>query len=167
MTDLDTFSVGDPLPSIATVVALDAFDVAVVWQTGRHFGQREIVDLAPAVLGFKIYAPLRDDPDLFRTIHVQDHGMGVAWGDGRIDMASTTIEDLAGETMTSQDFSAFMARHDFTLDRVAAELGISRRMAAYYRKQRKVPRYIALACAYVDLRTRRLSEHYQPLAATA
>lgn len=43
MSDLHTFSAGDPLPSIATVVALDAFDIAVVWQTGRHPGLRKIV----------------------------------------------------------------------------------------------------------------------------
>ena len=33
---------------------------------------------------------------------------------------------------------------------MATELGISRRMAAYYKKQARVPRTVALACRYLD-----------------
>ena len=52
--------------------------------------------------------------------------------------------------MTPADFSAFLERHALSLDAAAAELGISRRLVAYYAKEREVPRYIALACAYLD-----------------
>ena len=156
MTDFDddeVVVVGQPLPRIAAVAPLDDFHIAVTWQPGVRVREREVVDLGPAVARFKLYAPLRDDPALFATARVQEHRYGVAWGDGSIDMASTTIADAADETMAAEDFSAFMARHGFTLDRVATELGISRRMAAYYKKQARVPRTVALACRYIDVAT--------------
>lgn len=141
--------VGRHLPRITSVRPLDGRRVAVTWMDE---GARDpgTVDLGATMARFKVYAPLRADPALFATVHVQDHGYGVAWGDGAIDMASTTIADAAEETMTAEDFSAFMTRHGFTLDRVAAELGISRRMASYYRKSDRVPRVVALACRYID-----------------
>jgi hypothetical protein len=149
--DDEVVVVGQPLPRIATVQALDAFVVGVEWHAGTRGKLAEVVDLAAALARFKLYAPLRDDPALFATARVQEHGYGIAWGDGAIDMASTTVADAADETMTAEDFAGFMDRHGFTLDRVAAELGISRRMAAYYKKQARVPRTVALACGYIEL----------------
>ena len=148
--DDEVVIVGQRLPRIVAVAPLDGLNVVVTWHAGARGRDREVVDLGPAVARFKLYAPLQDDPSLFATVHVQEHGYGVAWGGGAIDMASTTIADAADETMTAEDFAAFMARHGFTLDRVAAELGISRRMAAYYKKQARVPRTVALACRYID-----------------
>lgn len=138
--------VDSALPRIAAVSAGDGFAVTVAWE----HGQTDVVDLAPAVFRYKVYAPLRADARLFSSIHIADEGFAVAWGDGTIDMASTTIEDLAGQAMTAADFGAFMKRHGYTLDSVAAELGISRRLAAYYQSGRAIPRSIALACAYLD-----------------
>ena len=152
MTDFDdeVVVVGQPLPRIVAVQALDGFHIGVNWQTGTRLKVAEVVDLEPAVARFKLYAPLRDNPTLFSTVRAQQHGYGVEWGGGTIDMASTTIADAADETMTAEDFTAFMKRHSLTLDRVATELGISRRMAAYYKKQARVPRTVALACRYLD-----------------
>ena len=80
-----------------------------------------------------------------------DHGSAIAWGaSDDIDMAATSVRRLSAETMTPHDFKAFMQRQGYTLDGVAAELGISRRLAAYYAKERDVPRYIALACRYLE-----------------
>ena len=52
--------------------------------------------------------------------------------------------------MEPGDFAAFMRRHGFTLESVAAELGISPRLAAHYAEGSTVPRYIALACRQID-----------------
>jgi hypothetical protein len=99
----------------------------------------------------KVFAPLRNDPGLFQTVHIVEGGAAIAWGDDdKIDMAATTVERLADESMTPADFSAFLERHSLSLDAAAAQLGISRRLAAYYAKDREIPRYIALACAYLD-----------------
>lgn len=153
MTDFnddEVVVVGQPLPRIATVRALDERRIFISWCAGDRSKEQEVVDLGAVLARFKLYAPLRDDDARFAAVRVQEHGYGIAWGDGAIDMASTTVADAADETMTAEDFAAFMDRHGFTLDRVAAELGISRRMAAYYKKQARVPRTVALACRYLD-----------------
>lgn len=149
--DDEVVIVGERLSRLVSIAPMDSFNVAVTWEIGTRPKTHEIVDLAPALFHYKVYAPLREDPALFRSVRLQDHRFGIAWGErGDIDMGASTIADLADATMTAEDFAAFMERHGFTLDRVAAELGISRRMAAYYRKEHKVPRTVALACAYLD-----------------
>ncbi|MBV8746324.1 MAG: hypothetical protein JO134_14905 [Xanthobacteraceae bacterium] len=52
--------------------------------------------------------------------------------------------------MSSADFRAWLERHNFTYDAAAAQLGISRRLVAYYASKRDLPRYIVLACRYLD-----------------
>lgn len=150
MADDDTFVVGAPLPRIRTVSAHDRLRVTLTWESDAPGQRTQTIDLAPAVYRFKIYAPLRESPDLFRTVHVVDDGFAVAWDSEDLDMASTTIAELAEQAMTSVDFAAFIKRNSYTLDSVAAELGISRRLAAYYAKEREIPRTVALACRYLD-----------------
>ena len=65
-------------------------------------------------------------------------------------MGAATIEQLAEEAMTNEDFAAFLKRSKLTFEGAAGELGISRRLVAYYATNRPVPRYIALACRYID-----------------
>ena len=64
MTDFDdeVVVVGQPLPRIVAVQALDGFHIGVNWQTGTRLKVAEVVDLEPAVARFKLYAPLRDNP---------------------------------------------------------------------------------------------------------
>jgi hypothetical protein len=151
MSATERISIGDPMPRIAEIVARDPFTVAVTWAGGVGKGKTTVVDLAPLVLSRKIFAPLRNDVTLFKTAHLVEDGAAVAWGeDEQIDVAATTIEALANEIMTSAEFAEFLRRHSFSLDAAAAQLGISRRLAAYYAKGRQIPRYIALACAYLD-----------------
>jgi len=61
----------------------------VEWSDGRD---REIVDLSPIVHRYRIYRPLRDNPDLFATVHVVDEGSAIAWGTGGIDMSAVVVE---------------------------------------------------------------------------
>lgn len=139
------------MPSIETVAASDAMHVRVTWNRGSHKGTTAEVDIAPLIYSKKVFVPLRNDPALFQTVHIVEGGAAIAWGDDdKIDMAATTVERLADESMTPADFSAFLQRHSLSLDAAAAQLGISRRLAAYYAKDREIPRYIALACAYLD-----------------
>lgn len=147
MSATDTIRVGEPLPLIASVSPHDRWTVAVTWADGR----RQRVDLAPAVFTYKLYRPLRDDPTLFRTVHIVDGGSAIGWGDDEsIDMDASTVGRLAEEAMEPADFAGFLKRHRLTYDAAAAQLGISRRLVAYYASERQVPRYIALACAYLD-----------------
>ena len=69
--------------------------------------------------------------------------------------------------MTSADFRAWLERHKFTYDAAAAQLGISRRLVAYYASKRHVPRYIALASRYLDSELALRSSNLKRAAAAA
>jgi hypothetical protein len=147
MSETDIIEIGDPLPVVRSVSAHDRRTVSVTWDDGT----RKLVDLAPVIFSYKFYRPLRDDDALFQTVHLTDDGAAIAWGDDDvIDMDASTVERLAAETMEPADFANFLKRHKLTFDGAAAQLGISRRLVAYYASERDVPRYIALACAYLE-----------------
>jgi hypothetical protein len=148
-------SVGEPMPRLASVAHHGAYEITVEWVAGST---ADVVDLAPLVLTHKLYKPLRDNPDLLKTVHMIEDGSAIAWGaDDAIDMAATSIERLAEEQMSPADFRAWLEQSKLTYDAAAAQLGISRRLIAYYANQRRVPRYIALACRYLD------AEAFRPL----
>ena len=99
---------GGPLPEVL-VVALGSrpFEVNITWKDGA----RVAVDLAPDIFTFKAFAPLRDDPDLFGTVHVVNDGSAIAWGPSDdIDMPATAIERLAEEAWTTSNFQTFSKR---------------------------------------------------------
>jgi hypothetical protein len=148
MNETDTITIGAPLPQIAAIAHRGAYEFAVSWKNGDR--SPEVIDLAPVILTHRLYRPLRDDPGLLSSVHPVENGSAVAWGDGSIDMAATTIERISEEVMTPADFRAWMQQHRLTYDAAAGALGISRRLVAYYASQRRIPRYIALACRYLD-----------------
>jgi hypothetical protein len=150
MKATDKIKVGGSLPRIASVKALPKWRVEVVW-ANRDSKSPIVVDLAPMVFAYKVYKPLRDDRALFETVHVAHDGGALAWGsDDSTDMAAWTVERLAQEAMQPEDFAAFLKRTALSLDAAAAQLGISRRLVAYYASEREIPRYIALACAQLE-----------------
>ena len=134
------------LPRIETVgAAEEPLTIDVRWSHGG----RDMIDVSNLVHAFRLYAPLRDDPDLFRSVHVGEHGVDVVWTDD-IDMSNDTLWRLAqeqsGATMTPEAFRQWRERHRFTLDSAARALGLSRRTIAYYDQGKKpIPRVVALA----------------------
>jgi hypothetical protein len=146
-------AVGDPLPKLASVEPANGpTSISVAWALGSRAGISEIIDLAPMIYTFKILRPLRDNPELFRTVRLGDWGASIVWeGHPDLDIGADALEELASEQMSPQDFQAFMKRHGFSYDATAAALGISRRLVAYYAKERMIPRTVALACKYIDI----------------
>jgi hypothetical protein len=142
MSETDMIAVGDPLPKLASVEPANSpTSVSVAWASGSRAGMTEIIDLAPMIYTFKVFRPLRDDPALFRTVHLGEWGASIIWkGHDDLDIGADALEELAREQMTPEDFQAFMKR-----------LGISRRLVAYYAKERLIPRTVALACKYIDM----------------
>lgn len=160
MSATDMISVGDPLPKIANVKAHDAYRVAVTWAKGKRAGEHTVVDLAAMILAYKMFRPLREDLELFKTVHVSAGGSIIAWGkDEALDLAASSVERLADEVMSAADFKGFLKQAGLTYDSAAAALGISRRLVAYYAQGREIPRYIALACKYL---LSRLEEGQEP-----
>jgi len=107
------------------------------------------VDVSGLIETFRLYAPLRHTPELFRQVRLGEHGTDVVWSDA-IDMAADTLwrllQEQSGATMTAETFRHWRERNAYTLDTAARALGISRRMVAYYEKgNRPIPRIVALA----------------------
>jgi len=123
----------------------DDFTLHVQWDDG----DTSLVDVSGQIEGFRVYAPLRQQPDLFRKVSLGEYGTDIAWP-GDIDMAADTLWRLAqeqsGMTMSAVAFRSWRHRHAYTLDEAAKALGISRRMVAYYDQGEKpIPRVVALA----------------------
>lgn len=153
MSETDMIVVGEPLPRIASVATTDLpYTVTVTWETGARAGRTDTIDLAPIILTFKVFRPLRDDTALFATVRLGEWGASIVWpGDADLDIGADSLEEMAEGAMTNAEFAAFLQRHDLTLDAAAARLGLSRRMVAYYAKSHDIPRVVALACKYLDL----------------
>src|SRR5271167_3206724 len=118
-------------------------------------GEESLIDVSGMIQSFRVYAPLRQSPELFRQVRAGEYGTDVVWTD-EIDMAADTLWRLAqeqvGETMTPDAFRHWRERKAYTLDEAARALGLSRRMVAYYEKgDRPIPRVVALATRALDL----------------
>jgi hypothetical protein len=136
-----------PMPRLGAVRAIDGSSVLVNWVEGARAGRTEAVNLLPLIDNFKMYEPLRRNASLFSTVHLVEDGNAIAWGDGEsIDMAATSIERMAEEAMSADDFAAFLERNKLTHQGAASALGRSRRQIEYYLSKGVIPRIIALAC---------------------
>ncbi|HEY7669433.1 MAG TPA: helix-turn-helix domain-containing protein [Hyphomicrobium sp.] len=140
------------MPKLASIRPVDKSSIRVAWKAGPRAGKRETVDLSPLIHSFKFYKPLRSNAKLFRSVELVDGGEAIAWGDGDIDMAATSIERLAEEAMTSVEFRNFLKARKLTQEAAAALLGRSRRQIANYLKGEKIPRLVALACFGLEAR---------------
>jgi DNA-binding transcriptional regulator YiaG len=140
------------LPRIAAVSPGDEpLTLRVRWDKGDE----SLIDVSGMIESFKIYAPLRHSPELFRQVRVGEYGTDVVWTD-EIDMSADTLWRLAqeqtGATMTPDQFRHWRERKAYTLDTAARALGISRRMVAYYEQgNRPIPRVVALATRGLEL----------------
>ena len=146
MSATEFVSSGTTMPRLARVEPVGDLSLSVIWASGRRTGRTETVDLAPLIGQFRFYAPLRHNRELFDTAHVVEEGGAVEWGDGEIDMAATSIERLAEEQMTTEDFVSFMERNKLTRRAAASALGRSLRMIQNYIEGYPIPRVVALAC---------------------
>jgi hypothetical protein len=116
---------------------------AVVWQDG---GEAE-VDLAPHILRYALYRPLRDDLKAFESAEVVDDGVAIAWPGLDIDLSADAIAALQrAQSMTAAEFRARLKRLGLSFDAAAASFDISRRQIAYFSAGAKpIPRHVVLA----------------------
>jgi hypothetical protein len=137
-----------PMPSLGRVEVVDHLIVQVEWSAGIRRGRIDVVDLSPMICAIKLYRRLREDEALFRTLHLIEDGRVLAWGDDdEIDMAADSIEELAEETMTPDDFRKFLKDNNLTQGEAAALLDRSRRQIAnYVSGSEPIPRGFVLSC---------------------
>jgi hypothetical protein len=136
-----------PMPRIASIEVLRDLRVRVTWSAGIRARRTDAVDLAPLINSLKFYRPLRENRELFQTAHLIEGGTIVAWGaDEEIDMAADSVEQLAEESMTANDFRDFLKSNNLTHGEAAALLGYSRRQIENFLSGELVPRVVAMAC---------------------
>lgn len=147
------------MPRLGGVKAVDNSTILVNWVEGARAGRTEAVNLLPLIDNFRLYERLRRNEKLFATVHIIDDGYAIAWGDDEaIDMAATSVERLAEEAMSADDFAAFLSRNQLTHQGAASALGRSRRQIEYYLSTGAIPRIIALACIGYEVR-RKQDDH--------
>jgi hypothetical protein len=143
-----------PTPRIATVTAEDNLTVSVTWSAGPRVGKTDALNLSPILLAAKIFRPLREDPDLFKTVHRIAGGAAVAWGnDEAIDLSAIALHNLAEETLTAPDLKKFLKDYGLTETSLAATLEYSRRqIVSFVNDQAPIPRVVCLACRYIAMK---------------
>src|SRR5262249_37107058 len=143
------------LPRIAAVTPGEQpMTLRVRWDKGAE----SLIDVSGMIQNYRVFAPLRQSPELFRRVRVGEYGADVVWTD-EIDMAADTLwrlaQEQAGETMTADAFRHWRERKAYTLDQAGRARGLSRRMVAYYEKgDRPIPRVVALATRALDVDSR-------------
>jgi DNA-binding XRE family transcriptional regulator len=130
---------------LSVMAGVKPLTLQIRWDTGDD----TLVDVSDPIDTFRVYAPLRQNPALFRQARVGEFGTDVVWTDD-LDMSNDTLWRLAqeqsGATMTAAAFRQWRERQSYTLESAAKALGLSRRIVAYYEKgERPVPRVVALA----------------------
>jgi hypothetical protein len=131
------------LPLLRSIRALGLYRVEVVWKDGR----KAEVDLAPQILRYAVYRPLRENPDAFKKAKIIDGGVAVAWPGEDVDISADAIAALErSQTMSADQFRERLKRLGLSFDAAAATFDISRRQIAYYSAGAKaVPRHVVLA----------------------
>ena len=128
---------------LRSVRTLSPYRVEVSWKDGRQAQ----VDLAPQILRYAIYRPLRESTEAFKTAQIVDGGVAIAWPQHDIDISADTIAALErSQTMTAGEFRERLKRWGLSFDAAAATFAISRRQIAYYSAGAKpIPRHVVLA----------------------
>jgi hypothetical protein len=146
VSDDDEFiAVGKPIPKIAAAEPLQHHAVRIWW---RGVDDPVVVDVSPALISHRAFALLRTDDELFRSFRVSEYGDCLEWP-GEIELSAVWIERLAEAALGNREFRAAMDELDLSLDAMAAYLGLSRRLIASYRKDKTIPKAVALATRHL------------------
>ncbi len=106
------------------------------------------VDVAQIIRG---HSRLQRIHNVFSKVKLGYHGLSVIWDDDDdLELAADNLRARAIEQVgefSHESVLNWMARHRLTLEQAADELGLSRRILAYYRSgTRPVPKTVGLAC---------------------
>lgn len=141
----ELITVGNPIPRVAAAFPLDGRKVKVVWANGSV----KVVDLAGALASRRIFIPLRDNDELFRTLRVSELGDGIEWNGPDLEFSALWLDRLPEAEFNNEDFRRAMDTLNRSLEGMAADLEISRSLVAEYRKDKPIPRHVALATRYL------------------
>lgn len=137
------------MPVIRAATFVADFVLRIEWDDGSE----EEIDVAPAIMSHRAFIGLRSNPELFQSFKVRDRGDSLVWANG-VELSADWIKELAPRELDNAEFRQAMSELRLSLDGMAARLGIARRLVADYRKDRPIPKTVALA-------TRYLVEHFK------
>ncbi|MEQ8594227.1 MAG: hypothetical protein RIC04_11165 [Parvibaculum sp.] len=150
MADDVFISVGRPLPRIAAARLVSDRVVEISW----HDGRVQAIDVTPAIVGHRHFVALRTDKPAFEDFAVGENGDCLVWASGE-ELSAVWLEELAPASLDNEEFRQAMSELRFSLDGMAARLGIARRLVADYRRDRPIPPAIAMATRFLVERHRR------------
>ena len=148
----DDFEDEAPLPRIESAEPLDGRRVRIVWRGGVS----QEIDTTPALSSRRIFLELRTNDALFRSLKVNEDGNAIEWPDGA-ELSAIWLERLAPTSLANTDFRAAMEELGYSLDGMAARLGLSRRLIADYRRDKPIPETVGLAIRYLIEHQKRAS----------
>ena len=143
--DDEIIEVGAPLPRIDRAEPLDCRRIRLWW---RGIDPPVEIDVAPALIARRIFSPLRENDELFRLFKVSELGDCLEWP-GEIELSALWLERLAEASLDNGEFRDAMDEMKMSLDGMAAYLGLSRRLIASYRKDKPIPKTVALATRHL------------------
>jgi hypothetical protein len=141
-----------PLPRLDKAEPLEGRSVLVTWRDGTE----QAIDVSAALASKRIFLRLRTDDALFRTLKVNEDDNAIEWDDGA-ELSAIWLERLAPSSVRNEEFRHAMDELGFTLDGMAARLGLSRRLIADYRKDKPIPETVGLAVRYLVDQRRKAS----------
>src|SRR5438445_191160 len=92
-----------PRKTLPRIVAVATGEQPMTLRVCWDKGEESLIDVSGMIQSSRVYALLRQSPELFRQVRAGEHGTDVVWTD-EINMAADTLwhlaQEQAGETMT-------------------------------------------------------------------
>ena len=89
LTESDVISVGSSLPKIRHAEHMGSFLIRLTFDGGPT----RTVDVRPTLESRALFAPLRDNPDLFRRFVINEDGNALEWP-GEIELSAVWLARL-------------------------------------------------------------------------
>jgi len=137
------------IPNIRAVRADQGQRLAITWKGGAE----SVVDVSGHLAEYAVFAPLRQDDELFRTVEVGEWGWCVHWSDD-MEISADTLWRLTLE-QGAEWLRAWRTARRMTQAEAARALGVSPRMWRYYEAgSHLLPKTVRLAGIGFDAQTK-------------